>query len=111
MYLLSWQIKTLILILIHIISRPAQVVAEGGVRLLLSKSPAVSFSCLLWCPVSMVSAALIVLSYKLIVRLVCIPADYVVVVDVVDSSLAFFKEMGSSSGVTPSLVRLHRHVR
>ena len=29
---------------------------------------------------------------------------------VADSSLAFFKEVGSSSGVTPSLVRLHMHV-
>ena len=27
-----------------------------------------------------------------------------------DSSLAFFKEVGSSSGVTPSLVYLHSHV-
>ena len=36
--------------------------------------------------------------------------DYLDPSRVANSGLVFLKELGSSSGVTPSLVRLHRHV-
>ena len=76
--------------------------AEDSVRLLLTKNPARSFCCP-WCQVHGISFERFQRPWQT-VGLVSGPSHFAY------SSLAFFKVVGSSSGVTPSLVRLHSHV-